>query len=205
MTIVTTTRAQAWRRLAQFRCDASGIAAIEFAVIVPIMLVLFFGVVEATNGIAAYRDVTTMAHTVADLTSQSSSVRDSDLANFFSASTEIMYPYSTSTSDPNLKQYVEEIWVNSSLQGRIQWAATSDGSPAATPGTVVSIPPSLKVANTYIIYSSVSYLYVPIGGIGYVMNKAGVLLTDSSYTRPRVAQCVLYDPPTPPPTTCPQN
>ena len=116
-----------------------------------------------------------------------------------------MYPYVTSASDPNLKQSIEEIWVNSNLQGRIQWAKNSDGSPAATPGTVVNIPPTLKVANTYVIYSTISYLYIPTGGIGYVINKAGVLLSDFAYTRPRVSQCVLYDPPTPPPSTCPQT
>lgn len=185
--------------------DRSGVAAIEFAVIVPIMLVLFFGVVEVTDGVVAYRDVSIMAHTVSDLTSQSKSVQDSDLTNFFNASTGVMYPYVTSTSDPNLKQFIAEIWINPSLQARIQWASNSDGSTPPPPGTVVTIPPSLQVANTYVIYSNVSYLYIPTGGIGYVMNKAGVLLSDFAYTRPRMSQCVLYDPPTPPPTTCPQT
>jgi Flp pilus assembly protein TadG len=200
---------EAWQRArliaARLMRDRSGIAATEFAVIVPVMLVLFFGVVEVTNGIAAYRDVTIMAHTTSDLTSQSKSVQDSDLTNFFSASTEVIYPYVTTTSDPNLKQSIAEIWVNSSLQGRIQWAVNSDGTAASTPGTVVTIPTFLQVANTYVIYSSASYLYIPTGGIGYVMNKAGVFLSDFAYTRPRMAQCVLYDPPTPPPTTCPQT
>ena len=100
--------------------DGSGIAAVEFAVIVPIMLVLFFGVVEITNGIAAYRDVSIMAHTTSDLTTQSLSVQDSDLTNFFNASTGVFYPYVTSPTDPKLKQSIAELWVNPSLQARIQ-------------------------------------------------------------------------------------
>lgn len=171
--------------------------------IVPIMLVLFFGVVEFTNGLAAYRAVTLMAHTTSDLTSQSKSVKDSDLANFFSASTGILYPYATSPTDPNLKMSIVQLWVNSSLQARVQWAVNSDGSLAASPGTVVNIPISLQVPNTYVIYSSVVYTYVPT--IGYVMNKAGVVLSDFAYTRPRLSQCVFYNPPTPLPTTCPQT
>jgi Flp pilus assembly protein TadG len=198
-------RRRALRVAARLMRDRSGIAATEFAVIVPIMLVLFFGVVEIGNGIAAYRDVSIMAHTTSDLTTQSLSVQDSDLTNFFSASTGILYPYVTSTADPKLKQSIAELWVNSSLQARIQWAKNSDGSAPNPPGTVVTIPASLQVANTYIIYSSVNYLYVPIGAIGYVMNKAGITLTDFSYTRPRLSQCVFYNPPTPLPTTCPQN
>jgi hypothetical protein len=58
-------------------------------------------------------------------------------------------------------------------------------------GTVVPIPASLQVANTYIIYSSVAYTYVPV--VGYVMSKAGAILNDFAYTRPRQSQCVLYN------------
>jgi Flp pilus assembly protein TadG len=193
------------RIAAQFVQDRSAIAATEFAVIAPLMLVLFFGVIEVTDGIAAYRDVSIMAHTISDLTSQSTAVEDSDLSNFFSAATGIMYPFVTSVTDPNLKQSIVELWVNPSLQARVQWAENSDGSTPLAPGTVVTIPSSLQVANTYVIYSSVSYLYLPTGGIGYVVSKAGITLHDFAYTRPRQSQCVFYDPPTPPPTTCPQS
>jgi Flp pilus assembly protein TadG len=198
-------RRRALRLAARFVRDRSGIAATEFAVIVPIMLVLFFGVVEITNGIVAYRDVSIMAHTTSDLTTQSLSVQDSDLTNFFNASTGVFYPFVTSPTDPKLKQSIAELWLNSSLQARVQWAVNSDGSTPSPPGTVVTIPASLKVANTYVIFSSASYLYVPTGGVGYVMNKSGIVLSDFAYTRPRLSQCVFYDPPTPLPTTCPQN
>jgi Flp pilus assembly protein TadG len=196
----------AWRRtqrlLARLMRDRSGVAATEFAVIVPVMLTLFFGVVEFTNGIAAYRDVSLMAHTTSDLTSQSKSVQDADLTNFFSAATGILYPYATSSADPHLKMSIVQLWVDPSLQARVQWAVNSDGTPGTTPGTVVTIPASLQVANTYVIYSSVMYTYVPT--IGYVMNKAGVVLSDFAYTRPRLSQCVFYNPPNPLPTSCPQ-
>src|ERR1700735_2034638 len=73
--------------------DRSGIAAIEFAVIVPIMLVMFFGTVEFSSGVAVDRKVTLIARTLSDLTSQSLSVANTDLTNFFTASTAIMTPY----------------------------------------------------------------------------------------------------------------
>ena len=50
--------------------DCRGIAATEFAVIVPIMLVLFFGTVEFSSGVAVDRKVTIFARTVSDITSQ---------------------------------------------------------------------------------------------------------------------------------------
>ena len=55
--------------------DCRGIAATEFAVIVPIMLVMFFGTVEFSSGVAVDRKVTLVARTLSDLTSQSASTR----------------------------------------------------------------------------------------------------------------------------------
>ena len=63
--------------------DCRGIAATEFAMIVPIMLVMFFGVVEFSSGVAVDRKVTLIARTVSDLTSQSTTVADTDMTNFF--------------------------------------------------------------------------------------------------------------------------
>src|SRR5476651_2684269 len=82
------------RSARDFLEDCRGIAATEFAVIVPIMLVMFFGVVEFSSGVAVDRKVTLVARTLSDLTSQSISVADTDLNNFFAASTAIMTPYS---------------------------------------------------------------------------------------------------------------
>src|ERR1700726_3230086 len=73
--------------------DRSGIAATEFAVIVPLMLVMFFGTVEFSSGVAVDRKVTLVARTLSDLTSQSLSVATTDLSNFFAAGTAILTPY----------------------------------------------------------------------------------------------------------------
>jgi Flp pilus assembly protein TadG len=177
-----------WLRLrrsaAAMRADCRGIAATEFAVIVPIMLVMFFGTVEFSSGVAVDRKVTLMARTLSDLTSQSTSVTDSDLTNFFAASKGIMTPY---PSAPTLST-ITELYVDpTTLAARVQW---SQGSAPRGAGTTVSIPTALKVAGTYLIFSEVSYQYVP--AVGHVMAKAGINLTDTSYTRPRQSSCVMY-------------
>jgi hypothetical protein len=63
----------------------------------------------------------------------------------------------------------------------------------------MTIPAELKVAGTYLIWSEVTYQYVPT--IGYVMGTTGVNLGDMSYTRPRQSACVIY--PTGSSSTCP--
>src|SRR3984885_6736538 len=70
--------------------DGRGNAAVEFAVIVPVMLVMFFGTVEFSSGVAVDRKVTLMARTLSDLTSQSTSVATTDLTNFQELGAAIM-------------------------------------------------------------------------------------------------------------------
>src|ERR1700736_3606913 len=75
--------------------DRSAIAATEFAVIVPIMLVMFFGTVEFSSGLAVDRKVTLVARTLSDLTSQSAApIDDTYLKNVFTASIATLAPYS---------------------------------------------------------------------------------------------------------------
>ncbi|ABQ38907.1 MULTISPECIES: TadE/TadG family type IV pilus assembly protein [Bradyrhizobium] len=176
------------RRLGAFGADKRGIAATEFAFIVPLMLVMFFGTVEFCSGIAVDRKVTLMARTLSDLTSQSTSVGDSDMSNFFAASTGIMYPYSTTPVNAT----ITELYVDpKTMQATVMW---SKGSAPRSSGTTVGVPADLLVSGTYLIFSEVNYQYVPT--IGYVMAKTGIKLSDVAYTRPRQSTCVFYSPKT---------
>jgi Flp pilus assembly protein TadG len=175
-----------------FLCDKRGIAAVEFAFILPLMLVLFFGTVEFSQGVAVDRKVTIMARTLADLTSQNTSVTTTQLNNFFKASKAIMTPY----DDSPLNSTVSELYVDpSSLAARVQWSV---GAAPRTVGSTVTIPSQLQIGGTYLIYSEITYQYVPT--VGYVMAKSGINLHDVAYTRPRQSTCVLNNT-----STCPTN
>jgi Flp pilus assembly protein TadG len=183
--------------------DRSGIAATEFAVIVPLMLVMFFGLVEFSSGVAVDRKVTIMARTMSDLVSQSKTVDDPTLSNFFLATNSIMAPYPPTPA----KVTITELYIDPATgSARAQWskgdAARAAGSPVTVPANLIVKDPVTHavLANQYLIFSEVSYLYTPT--IGYVMGKSGVTLSDVAYTRPRVSTCVFYPPPAPS-TPCP--
>lgn len=200
-----------WRRAKHFALrlvdDRRGVAAIEFAMIVPIMLVMFFGTVEFSSGVAVDRKVSLAARALSDLTSQSNAVADVDLANFFAATCGIMYPYAgspcTASNNPT-KAVISELYVDpSTLKARVQWSSGYQGGVArAVDSIVTTVPPALLIGGTYLILSEVSFLYTP--AVGYVMAKAGVNLSDVAYTRPRVNSCVNYSAiaPAVPLTTC---
>jgi len=201
--------------------DHNGIAATEFAMIVPLMLVMFFGTVEFSSGVAVDRKTTLVARTLSDLTSQSPAqqLTDAYLQNVFTASISILYPYPPTPT----KATVSQIYVDSNQKATIQWseAAIIAGS-AATQATLTAssrnpgddvtpqVPPALLVKQTFLIFSEVSYLYTP--AVGYVMVN-GVKLADSAYSRPRQYTCLYYqtfippftNPAANPATNCPMS
>jgi Flp pilus assembly protein TadG len=180
--------------------DCNAVAAIEFALIVPIMLVMFFGTVEFSSAVAVNRKVTLIARTLSDLTSQSLSVANTDLTNFFTASNAIMTPYPPlATQSASLC----ELYVNPvTLVAKVEWnmSATFNSAGVVTvgPGNAancpIAIPSQLAVGGTYLIYSKVTYPYTP--AVGYLGTIPTFSLSDTSYTRPRQSKCVIY--PTPP-------
>ena len=192
--------------------DCSAIAATEFAVIVPLMLVMLFGTVEFSSGVAVDRKVTLIARTLSDLTSQAApssqnspyaGVDDNALQNAFTSAIAIIQPYAQTP----LNLQLSEIYVDSNLAAKIQWSkaavigggatqATLTGS-SRSPGNDVTsmIPTALLVRKTYLILSEVKYLYTPLG-IGYVM-KSNITLSDVAYSRPRQVFCVVYTTPSP--------
>jgi hypothetical protein len=184
---------------AALRRDSRGLAAIEFAMIVPLMLVMLLGTVDVSTGVAIDRKVTLVARTLSDLTSQSKVVGDTDITNFLAASYGIMWPYPSAP----VQATISELYIDpDTSEARVQW---SRGAAPRDPGTPVDIPSGLigkdsskkTLPGQYLIFSEVSYLYQP--GLGYVMSKAGVTLSDTAYTRPRQSACVLYGSQ----TTCP--
>jgi Flp pilus assembly protein TadG len=172
--------------IGRFVRDRRANAAIEFAFVVPLMLTMFFGLVEFSSAIASSRKVTLAARNLSDLVSQSSTVTDLDIANFNETGKAIMTPYWTT----DYVTRVSEIYVDpATLIGKVKWSKGS-GMPNLAVDSSVGIPTALKIAGSYLIYSEVNYKYVP--AVGYVMAKTGVPLSDTTYTRPRQSTCVLY-------------
>src|SRR5207244_6091723 len=150
--------------------DCRAIAATEFAVIAPVMLVLFFGTVEFSLAVAVDRKVTLMARTLSDLTSQSppAGIFDTDFTNFFAAVNGVMTPY-TPPLYPAVSATITEIYIDPATGvGRAQW---SKGTAPRAVSSTVPVPTGLIVSDAvthaiapgqYLIFSEVSVLYVPI-------------------------------------------
>jgi len=165
--------------LRALRGDHRGVAAVEFAIVLPFMLTLYVGGVELGDGLSINVKVTDTAHIVADLTSQNTCV------TILGASSATIAPYSAS----NLVVTVSEVSTNASGVATVAWSQSLNGT-ARTVGQTMTLPTSLAgQANISLILGEVSYAYTP--QLGYTITGT-VNLADSYYLFPRNSTSVNY-------------
>ena len=80
--------------LAALARDTHGVSAVEFALILPVMITMYIGAVEFSDALTVDRRVTAVASAATDLTAQTEEVSASSINDIFTAATSIMLPYS---------------------------------------------------------------------------------------------------------------
>ncbi len=178
--------ASARSRCARLIADDSGSSAVEFAVLLPLMLVMYFGSIQITDAISADRQVTLVASTVAEITSQYSSVSNTDVSNILSAASAVLAPFPVANATVTLSS----VTIDSNGKATIAWSSSLNGTQRATGTTVTSlIPAGLIVANTSVIWGEATYSYKPV--IGWVLT--GTLpMYDQIFLRPRQSTAVTH-------------
>jgi Flp pilus assembly protein TadG len=164
--------------------DQRGVSAVEFAMVLPLMMTMYLGTVEISQGIAIDRKVTLITRTVADLASQVSKINTAqDMQSILNASAQVVMPYDSTP----LKVTVSEVQIDTNSNATIVWSCTLNGNKES--GSV-TVPSALLVPNTWLIWSEVSYSYKP--AVGYVVT--GTLnLSDRIYMRPRLSASVPFN------------
>ena len=170
---------QVFRRLAR---DRRGVSAVEFALLAPVMIALYLGCVEISDGVSANRKVSLTAATLANLATQVATISSSDMTNILNASSAIIAPYSAS----NLKATLSCLKIDSTGKVTVAWSATLNGSARAA-GSAITIPSALIPPSTslpaQLLFSEVNYAYTPT--VGYTIT--GTLnLSDKMYMSPRI-------------------
>ena len=166
----------------RFAGDKRGVSAVEFALLLPLMVTLFLGSTEVSQAISASRKVTLVSRTVADLVSQVATVNNSSMSDILKASSAITSPFSAD----GLMVTVSCVDIDANGKATIGWSDTLNGT-AHGVGSAVTLPAALNVANTSLIWTEVQYNYKPT--IGYVITGT-LALKDRMYMRPRVSATV---------------
>ena len=188
-------------RVRKFPTAADGVAATEFAIVVPFMLVLLVGGTELGDGMAINVKVSATAHSVADMVTQNTSLSTASMQNILTGATSIIAPYPVNNSQ--LTVTVSEVSSDANGNLTLQWSQSYNGSSFGAGRTslganelyaALTRPASLNgtVGNTNnannqndqvsFIVSEVSYAYTP--NLGYTISGT-VNLGDSYWLFPR--------------------
>jgi Flp pilus assembly protein TadG len=160
-----------------FRRAHSGMAAVEFAMILPVMLVLVLGAVEVTDALICKTDVSKTASTAADLIAQESAVTTADMTNVFAALSALNYPFSTA----GLKVVITSVIDDGKGGGTVDWSQANSGS-ARSKGTAVTVPTGLITSGGSVILAEVTYAYTPPTDW---LVKIPISMSNTYYSHPR--------------------
>jgi Flp pilus assembly protein TadG len=184
----------------RFAASTRAVAAVEFAMILPILLVLFLSSFDAANGITVYLKVRAATFSLAAITNQygngssptATPIATADMTGITNATAAVLAPYSTTP----LVMTVSQIKATSATQAVVSWSNSVNGT-ALTAGAPFTGLPANIAAHTcnstypcYFIFASVSYTYTPTFGS---FLTGPIILSDSLYVTPRVSVCVMYN------------
>lgn len=166
------------RRLARNR---RGVAAVEFAFLLPVMLTVYFGIVEVAQGVMVDRKLTELNRAVGDLTAQSTVISNTEMSNIFDAATTIMAPFTGVAP----RMAVSSIVIDALGVAKICWSAQRN-STAPARGSTVTLPTSMNIPSTSLIMAVSSYDFTPT--IGYLITGSIKVGDSPIYLRPRIGK-----------------
>jgi Flp pilus assembly protein TadG len=171
------TRRTRWRGIQGICYNEKGISAVEFALIAPLMVLIYFGCIELSFLMRVDRRVTTTASSLGDLTARLVTVSDADMQELFNAASVTMQPYSADTARMRITSVID----NGDGQTRVDWSDGHNITPY-TKNALVSVPAGLVPSPGSVIIAEVEFEYEsPLG----VVLDTSQTLKDVFYLRPR--------------------
>jgi len=168
----------------RFVRDRAGVSAVEFALILPILLVLLFGGIEVTDALTVQRKVTHVTSTLSDLIAQSKTISASEMDDILEAAAAVITPY----SDAKLKIKLTGVTVDANGKATVAWSRAKNDT-AYTKGATIALPTAVVDPSSFIVTGEVHYSYSPV--VGYVMTGT-FDLSDTFYLRPRLGTAIQY-------------
>jgi Flp pilus assembly protein TadG len=173
--------------LGRLRSDKRGAAAVEFALIAPVAILLYAGFAELTMAMMAERRAAHAASVVADLVAQTPQLTVAEMTDIFNIANAIMTPFPSATLQLRVTSVVADV----NGVPKVTWSQ-GHGLGALTNGTTVAgFPPNLLTAGDSVIEADVQYAYTsPL----QMALPSALTFSNSFYLRPRRSPTVALNP-----------
>lgn len=170
--------------LGRFRRDGSGIGAVEFALILPFMLLAILGSFQVFALARARMLTIAAARNLADLVSQQDGVTVTELADFCNAGKLSLLPLAST----NFKASIASVSYSGTLR-KIDWTDSSCGVVAAIANATTSAASVTPTAGDSAIVVAATYAYTSPLTFPLTLN---VTFAATALARPRSGTAVTY-------------
>jgi Flp pilus assembly protein TadG len=170
------------RLIAQIRAFAranNGLAAVEFALLAPMMVFVLFASVDLLDALNANRRAQNVAASIADVVARDTEVSNSEVNGIWAAANILMFPDDGDEMDLR----VSSILIVNATTARIMWSEGHNGYSPRTPNTTITLPAAMMTPGSSIIMAEGRYNYDP--PLGFLFGD-GIPLAHTSYRRSRV-------------------
>jgi Flp pilus assembly protein TadG len=175
---------------ARLRQDQRGVAAVEFAMIVPIMFALFVGSIEFSQAITVDRRVTQIASSTADLVAREKTITTVQLNNITDIAKILMKPYDTSLLRITLVNVGAKM--TDANTTKVCWSHNfQGGTNTYAAGQSYTLPAGIVDAGSSVMVAEVQYYYTPLIFPYYMPGLTK--LQDKFYLKPRVSSMIQKD------------
>ncbi|MER8748769.1 pilus assembly protein [Mesorhizobium sp. M1050] len=182
-----------WRKASRFWSDRRGIAAVEFALIMPILLIMYFLTMEASQAIETSKKVSRIGSMVADLVTQQTSVLKADIDGIMKIGSVTLQPYNR--SNPSITITAIQVSADGT-RALVVWSrklVAGVAGPGAAATTETTVPAPLMVANTFLIRAESNLGYIPVIAwtasdqqkLGLTSAFSNITMGETYYLRPR--------------------
>jgi Flp pilus assembly protein TadG len=172
------------RHVSRFWRDRRGVSAVEFALIVPLLILFYFGMAELTQAMMAQRRLSHLTASIGDVVAREQTVTDTSLDDLFVAGRLMMAPFPTST----LKMCIVSIASDAQGRDRVVWSDSSgQASDCPRANDPIVIPPAVLPANQSVIMSKASYEF---NSMFKIIAPQAMTFRRTFYLRPRLSDQV---------------
>src|SRR4051812_27577810 len=167
----------------RFRHDDAGLALVEFAMVLPLMVLLYVGGIAVTQAIMTDRKVILLTRSLGDIVARDTAITSSESTDVFNAASAVMVPYNASATI--LRMRVSSVRINNKSKSCIVWSLSPNSGFARKPKDNVDavVPADLRAStSSYLILSEVEYDYTPIIGVNLI---GTIKMHETLYLKPR--------------------
>lgn len=165
--------------LKRFARAKSGLAAVEFAIMLPMMVFLMFGSVDLIDLLGANKRSQNVAASLADVVARDTEISNAEVDGLWSASDILMFPSTTT----GMKLRVTSVSVQSPTSAVVTWSEAHGGLAPLGQNSTVTLPAGMMQPGTSIIMTESIYNYsTPLG----ILSAGQMLLTHTAYRRSRL-------------------